>query len=134
MTKPSKRSTQLPVISNCNTCDGCFLVSHASKLVLKIVANCVSNYSEAQEVLPEEQLVSRPQRSTADTLFFRSTPVPGVGTTKENDMCFINLQKADGSPDRELPQQALARAGVPDKTIAVIRLFHDGMLAPSPHG
>ena len=45
-------------------------------------------------------------------------------------MCFIDLQKkAYDSVDRELLWKVLARAGVPEEMIAVIRQFHDGMQA-----
>ena len=42
-------------------------------------------------------------------------------------MCFVDLQKAYDSVDRELLWKVLARAGVPEKMIAAIRQFHDGM-------
>ena len=44
-------------------------------------------------------------------------------------MCCVGLQKAYDSVDRELLWKVLARAGVPEDMIAVIRQFHDGMQA-----
>ena len=44
-------------------------------------------------------------------------------------MCFVDLQKAYDSVDRELLWKVLARAGVPEEMIAVIRQFHGGMQA-----
>ena len=44
-------------------------------------------------------------------------------------ICFINLQKAYYSVDRELLWEVLARFGLPAKMLAVIRQFHDGMRA-----
>ena len=44
-------------------------------------------------------------------------------------MCFVDLQKAYDSVDRELLWKLLARAGVPSVTIDVIRQFYDGMRA-----
>ena len=44
-------------------------------------------------------------------------------------MCFVDLQKAYDSVDRELLWKVLARAGVPEEMIAVICQFHDGMQA-----
>ena len=44
-------------------------------------------------------------------------------------MCFIDLQKAYDSVDRELLWVVLARFGVPDKMLTVIRQFHEGMRA-----
>ena len=42
---------------------------------------------------------------------------------------FIDLQTAYDSVDRELLWEVRARVGVPQKVIAVIRQFHDGMRA-----
>ena len=44
-------------------------------------------------------------------------------------MCFIDLQKTHDSVDRELLWKVLARIGVPQTMIEVIRQFHDGMRA-----
>ena len=44
-------------------------------------------------------------------------------------ICFVDLQKAYDSVDRELLWKVLARAGVPSVMINVIRQFHDGMRA-----
>ena len=44
-------------------------------------------------------------------------------------MCFVDLQKAYDSVDRELLWEVLARAGVPSVMIDAIRQFHDGMRA-----
>ena len=42
-------------------------------------------------------------------------------------VCFIDLTKAYNSVDRTLLWAVLARFGVPQKVISVIRQFHDGM-------
>ena len=42
-------------------------------------------------------------------------------------MYFIDLQKAYDSVDRELLRVGLARFGVPEKMLTVIRQFHEGM-------
>ena len=44
-------------------------------------------------------------------------------------MCFVDLQKAYESVDRELLWKVLARASVPEEMIAVVRQFHDGVQA-----
>ena len=44
-------------------------------------------------------------------------------------MSFVDLRKAYDSVDRELLWQVLARAGIPEAMIEVIRQFHDGMKA-----
>ena len=55
--------------SDCNNFRGISLVSHAGKVLLKIVANRLSDFCEAQQILPEEQCGFRPARSTIDMLF-----------------------------------------------------------------
>ena len=40
--------------TDCNNCRGISLVSHAGKVLLKIVAARLSNYCEAKGILPEE--------------------------------------------------------------------------------
>ena len=55
--------------SDCNNFRGISLVSHAGKVLLKIVANRRSDFCEAQQILPEEQCGFRPARSTMDMLF-----------------------------------------------------------------
>ena len=44
-------------------------------------------------------------------------------------LCFIDIQKAYDSVDRNLLWQVLSRLGVPPQMITVIREFHDGMKA-----
>ena len=44
-------------------------------------------------------------------------------------MCFIDLQKAYDSVNRELLWEVLRRFGIPDPMLSVIRQFHDGMRA-----
>ena len=44
-------------------------------------------------------------------------------------MCFVDLQMAYNSVDRELLWKVLVRAGVPEEMVALIHQFHDGMQA-----
>ena len=116
--------------SNCNNYRGISLLSHAGKVLLKIVADRLSDYCEAHSTLPDEQCGFRPERSTVDMMFVvrrlqelaRRRRIPLY-------MCFVDLQKAYDSVDRELLWKVLARAGVPEEMIAVIRQFHNGMQA-----
>ena len=116
--------------SNCNNYRGISLLSHAGKVLLEIVANRLSDYCEAHGILPDKQCGFRPERSTVDTLFvvrrlqelarWRRIPLY---------MSFVDLQKVYDSVDREPLWKVLARVGVPEEMIAVIRQFHDGMQA-----
>ena len=115
---------------NCNNYRGISLLSHSGKVLLKIVDNCLSDYCEAHGILPDEQCGFRPERSTVDMLIVvrRLQELAGRRRTPLH-MCFVDLQKAYDSVDRQLLQKVLARAGVPEEMIAVIRQFHDGMQA-----
>ena len=106
------------------------LVAHAGKVLLKIVAFRLSDYCEAEGILPEEQCGFRPRRSTVDMLFVvRRLQELGRKRGIPLFLCFIDLQKAYDSVDRTLLWDVLARFGVPTAMIAVIRQFHDGMRA-----
>ena len=63
----------------------------------------------------------------------RSPPTPLQELDRQRKiplyMCFVDLQKAYDSVDRELLWKVLAWAGVPSVMIDVIRQFHDGMRA-----
>ena len=115
--------------SNCNNYRGVSLLSHTGKVLLKIVANRLSDFCEADGIIPDEQCGFRPERYTVDMLFVvrrlqeltRRRRIPLY-------MCFVDPQKAYDSVDRKLLWKVLARAGVPE-TIAVIRQFHEGMQA-----
>ena len=55
--------------SDCNNFRGISLVDHAGRVLLKIVANRLTDFCEAQQILPGEQCGFRPARSTIDMLF-----------------------------------------------------------------
>ena len=97
----------------------------------KMVASRLSNYGETTGILPEEQYGFRPARSTVDMFFVvRRLKKPGRARKIPLYMCFIGLQKAYDSVDRELLLWVvLARFGVPEKMLTVISQFHEGMRA-----
>ena len=106
------------------------MVAHAGKILLMIIARRLSEYCERVGILPEEQSGFRPNRSTTDMMFVirrlqelaRKKRIPLY-------VCFIDLTKAYDSVDRTLLWTVLARFGVPQNMISVIRQFHDGMRA-----
>ena len=55
--------------TECGNYRGNSLVSHAGKVLLKVVARRLSAYCEAKGLLPEEQCRFRPDRSTTDMMF-----------------------------------------------------------------
>ena len=116
--------------TECGNYRGISLVAHAGKILLKILARRLSEYFERVGILPEEQSGFRPNRSTTDMMFVirwlqelaRNKRIPLY-------ICFIGITKAYDSVDRTLLWTALARFGVPQIMIWVIRQFHDGMRA-----
>ena len=54
--------------SDCNNYRGISLVAHSGKVPLHMVASRLSNYYEAEGILPEKQCGFRPVRSTVDML------------------------------------------------------------------
>ena len=106
-------------------------MSHAGKVLLKVVARRLSAYCEAKGLLPEEQCGFRPDRSTTDMMFVvrRLQEIERKAGGASLHTCFIDLQKAYETVDRTLLWQVLTRIGVPPQMIAVIRQFHDGTRA-----
>ena len=116
--------------TECGNYRGISLVSHAGKVLLKVVARRLSAYCEAKGLLPEEQCGFKPNRSTTDMVFVvRRLQEIGRKAGVSLFMCFIDLQKAYDTVDRTLLWQVLTRIGVPPQMIAIIQQFHDGMNA-----
>ena len=117
--------------TECGNYRGISLVAHAGKILLKIIAHRLSEYCELVGTLPEEQSGFRPNRSTTDMLFVirRLQELARKKRIPLYVVCFIDLTKAYDSVDRTLFWTVLARFGVPQIMISVIRQFHDGMRA-----
>ena len=100
--------------TECGNYRGISLVSHAGKVLLKLVARRLSACCEAKGLLPEEQCGFRPDRSTTDMMFVvRRLQEVGRKAGVSLHMCFIDLQKAYDIVDRTLLWQVLTRIGVP---------------------
>ena len=106
------------------------LIAHVGKILLKIIARRLSEYCERVGILPEEQSGFRPNRSITEIMFV-VRPLQELTRKKRIPLhvCFIDLTKAYDSVDRTLLWTVLARFGVPQVMISVIRQFHDGMRA-----
>ena len=104
-------------------------MSHAGKVLLKVVARRLGAYCEAKGLLSEEQCGFRPDRSiTYMILVVRRLQEVGRKARVSLVMCFIDLKSYD-TVDRTLLWQVLTRIGVPPQMMAVIQQFHDGMKA-----
>ena len=78
-------------------------MSHAGKVLLKVVARRLSAYCEAKGLLPEEQCGFRPHRSTMDMMFVvRRLQEIGRKARVSLFMCFRDLQEAYDTVDRTL--------------------------------
>ena len=107
-----------------------FLVAHAGKFLLKIVANRLSDFCEEAGILPKEQCAFRPQFSKTDMMFVvRRLQEQGRTSNTSLEIYFIDLAKTYDSVDRVLLWEALACFGVPPRMIKAIRMFHDGIRA-----
>ena len=104
--------------------------AHAGKILLKIIARHLSEYCERVGILPKEQSGFRPNCSTTDMIFaIRRLQELARKERIQLYVRFIDLTKAYDSVDRTLSWTVLARFGVPQNMISVIRQFHDGMRA-----
>ena len=116
--------------TGCGNYRGISLVSHAGKVLHKVVARRLCAYCEAKGLLPEEQCGFRPDRSTTDMMFVvRRLQEVGRKAGVSIFVCFIDLKKAYDTVDRTLLWQVLTRIGVPPQMVAVIRQLHDGIRA-----
>ena len=114
--------------AECGNSRGISLVAHARKTPLKIIARHLNEYCERVGILAEEQSGFRPNRSTTETMFvIRRLQELALKKRVPLYLCFINLTKAYDSVGRTFLWTVLARFGVPQKMISVIRQFHDGM-------
>ena len=116
--------------TECGNYRGISHVDHAGKVLLEVIACCLSDYCERKNILPEEQCGFRPQRSTVDMMFVaRRLQEPARKKDTPLYLCFIDLTKAYDSVDQTLLWGVLARFGAPPRMLAVIRQSHDGMQA-----
>ena len=116
--------------TDCVNYRGISLVEHAGKILLKIIARRLSEYCERIAILPEKQSAFRPNKSTTDMMFV-IRQLQELARKKQIPLyvCFIDLTKAYDSFDRTLLWTVLARFGVPQNMISVIRQLHDSMRA-----
>ena len=93
-----------------------------------MVESRLSNYCEAKNS-PRRAVRFSP--STFDNRLFVVRRLQELGRARKIPlyMCFIDFQKAYDSVDREPLWVVLARFGVPEKMLTVIRQFHEGMRA-----
>ena len=85
-------------------------MSHAGKVLLKVIGRRRSAFCEAKGLLPDEYCGFRPNRSTTDMIFVvRRIQKIGRNAGVSLFMCFIDPQKAYEAIDRTLLWQVLTR-------------------------
>ena len=108
--------------AECGNYRGISLVARAGKRLLKIIARRHSEYCERVGILPKEQSGLKANRSTT-VMMFVICRLQELARKKRIPLhvCFIDLTKAYDSVDRTLLWTVLARFGVPQNMISVIR-------------
>ena len=116
--------------TECGNYRGILLVAHAGKILLKIISRLLGEYCERVGILPEEQRDFRPNCSTTDMMLVIRR-LQELARKKQIPLyvCFIDLTKSYDFVEQTLLWTVLARFGVPQIMISVIRQFYDGMRA-----
>ena len=118
---------------NPQLCDnhlGISLLSIAGKVLARILLNRLNEHLEQSGLLPESQCGFRWDRGTIDMIFTaRQLQEKCQEQNIDLYMTFVDLTKAFDTVSREGLWKILAKFGCPTKFIAMVRQFHDGMLA-----
>ena len=117
---------------NRNCCDnyrGISLLSIAGKILARLLLNRLLAHLE-QDLLPESQCGFREGRGTADMIFAaRQLQEKFREQNRELFTTYVDLTKAFDTVSRLGLWKIMAKFGIPDKFIAIIRSFHEGMQA-----
>ena len=102
----------------------------AGKIFARILLNRLTEHLEQSGLLPESQCGFRKDRGTIDMIF---TARQVQETCQEQNvdlyMTFVDLTKTFDTVSREGLWKIMAKFGCSAKFIAMVRQFHDGMLA-----
>ena len=80
--------------TKCGNYRGIYLVAHAGKVLLKVIAGRLCDYCERENILPGEQCGFRPQCSTFDMMFVVRQLQELARKDTPLYLCFIDLTKA----------------------------------------
>ena len=118
---------------NPQVCDnhwGISLLSIAGKILARVLLNRLNEHLERSGLLPESQCGFRKNRGTIDMIFTaRQLQEKCQEQNVDLYMTFVDLTKAFDTVSREGLWKIMAKFGCPAKFIAMVRQFHDGMLA-----
>ena len=111
----------------CDNHRGISLLAIAGKILAHVLLNRLLNHLE-QDLLPESQCGFREGRGTID-MIFTARQLQEKCQEQHRDLytTFIDLTKAFDTVSRAGLWKIMAKFGCPDKFIALVRSFHDGM-------
>ena len=104
------------------------MLSIAGKILARVLLNRLLDHLESG-LLPESQCGFRAGRGTVDIIFAARQPQEKC-RKQHQDLytTFVDLTKAFDTVSRAGLWKIMAKYGCPDKFIALVRQFHDGML------
>ena len=115
-------------LTSCDNWHGISLLEVVGKVVAQVIQERLQKIAE--EELPESQCGFRKGRSCADMIFtVRQLVEKSWEHRSKAFFTFIDLKKAYDSVPRKAMWIALAKLGVPESTVTLIRSFHKGMKA-----
>ena len=114
----------------CDNHRGISLLSIAGKVFSRVLPNRQNEYLEQSGLQPESQCGFRKDRGTID-MIFTARQLQEKYQELNMDLCmtFVDLTKAFDTGSREGLWKIMAKFGCLTKFIAMVRQFHDGMLA-----
>ena len=105
-------------------------MSVAVKLLARVLLNRLNEHLEQSGLLPESQCGFRKNRGTIDMIFTaRQLQEKCQEQNVDLYMTFVDLNKVFDTVSRKGLWKIMAKFGYPAKFIAMVRQFHDGMLA-----
>ena len=112
----------------CDNHRGISLLSIAGKILARVLLNRLLDHLESG-LLPESQCGFRAGRGTVD-MIFAARQLQEKCREQHQDLytTFVDLTKAFDTVSRAGLWKIMAKYGCPDKFIALVRQFHDGML------
>ena len=114
---------------SCDNHRGISLLSIAGKILARLMLNRLINHLEC-DLLPESQCGFRKGRGTVDMIFAaRQLQEKCQEQNKALYSTFVDLTKAFDTVSREGLWKIMAKFGCPARFIAIVRQFHEGMMA-----
>ena len=119
----------------CDNHRGISLLSIAGKTLARVLLNRFNEHLEQSGLLPESQCGFRKDRGTIDMTFTaRQLQEKCQEQNMDLYMTLVDITKVFDTVSREGLWKSMAKFGFPTKFIAMVRQFHDCMLARVPNG